>query len=589
MTRRYTARWGRIASLAGLAALGACNLAPHYDAPRTEAVPAFKEAVANDAAGPNAAGSGPGWKLADPKDAQIPANWWQLFDDPVLDELENRVAVSNQTVAAAEANYRAARALVAEAQAAFFPTLSLAPTVTRSRSSAALAGVGGVSGTTTGGTTTGGTTTGGTTGTGTTGTGTGTTGTVVTNSGITPHTIYTLPVEASYQLDLWGSVRNAVAQNRYSAEASAAQVVTALLSTQSQLAQDYFQLRAVDEQRRILDATLADYQSSLRLVQTLRKTGIDSDEDLSGAENQLYTAEAQATDLGIARAQYEHAIAVLIGVPPARFSLAVAPYKPVLPIVPLGLPSTLLERRADIAAAERNVAASNAAIGTARAAFFPSLTLSASGGYEALGLSHLLDWPNRFWSVGPAIAQTLFDGGSRRAVVAQAHAQNDQAVANYRQTVLAAFQAVEDNLASLRLLSEELEQRHQATVAAQHTVEASVVRYRNGVDSYVNVVTAQNTFLSSRESELQVQLAQQTASVNLINNLGGGWTASDWSAMSRAAAGSPGSSDGAQATAGEARPGIANPPPLPAPALDPEDLLKRNAESMTPPATDHPM
>ena len=555
---------------ASAALLPGCMVGPDYHRPSAPVAAQFKEQPPE------------GWAKASPSDSAPKGDWWTQFHDPLLDELEPQVAISNQTVRQDYANYLQAVAEVKVARAQLFPTLGLTGSVNRSGGP----GYAGSGITTTTGTTTTGT---GTTGTGTTGTGTGTTGTVVTNSGITPHTIYTLPVEASYQLDLWGSVRNAVAQNRYSAEASAAQVVTALLSTQSQLAQDYFQLRAVDEQRRILDATLADYQSSLRLVQTLRKTGIDSDEDLSGAENQLYTAEAQATDLGIARAQYEHAIAVLIGVPPARFSLAVAPYKPVLPIVPLGLPSTLLERRADIAAAERNVAASNAAIGTARAAFFPSLTLSASGGYEALGLSHLLDWPNRFWSVGPAIAQTLFDGGSRRAVVAQAHAQNDQAVANYRQTVLAAFQAVEDNLASLRLLSEELEQRHQATVAAQHTVEASVVRYRNGVDSYVNVVTAQNTFLSSRESELQVQLAQQTASVNLINNLGGGWTASDWSAMSRAAAGSPGSSDGAQATAGEARPGIANPPPLPAPALDPEDLLKRNAESMTPPATDHPM
>jgi NodT family efflux transporter outer membrane factor (OMF) lipoprotein len=577
MSRRTsTAGWRRIASFASFAALGACNFAPHYEAPRIEAVPAFKEAVASDAKGANAADSGPGWKLASPRDAQIPAQWWQAFDDPVLDELESRVAVSNQTVAAAEANYRAAHALVAEAQAAFFPTLSLAPSVTRSRSSAALGSIGVVSGGSGTGTST--------TGTGTTTGTTATTGTAATSVTVAPRTLYTLPVEASYQVDLWGSVRNSVAQNRYSAEASAAQVVTALLSTQSQLAQDYFQLRAADEQRRILDATLADFQSSLKLVQTLRKSGIDSDEDLSGAENQLYTAQAQATDLGIARAQYEHAIAVLIGVPPARFSLAPAAYKPVLPSVPLGLPSTLLERRADIAAAERDVAASNAAIGTARAAFFPNLTLSASGGYEALSLSHLLDWPNRFWSVGPAIAQTLFDGGSRRAVVAQAHAQNDAAVANYRQTVLAAFQAVEDNLASLRLLSQELNQRHQATLAAQRTVAASVVRYRNGVDSYVNVVTAQNAFLSSRESELQVQLAEQTASVNLINNLGGGWTASDWPETMRAAAGSAAAGAGAQAPApvGDARPGAANPPTMPAPAMDPEELLHRNAESMAP-------
>jgi NodT family efflux transporter outer membrane factor (OMF) lipoprotein len=372
-----------------------------------------------------------------------------------------------------------------------------------------------------------------------------------------------------------------VAQERDSAQASAAQVVTALLSTQSNLAQDYFQLRAVDEQRRILEATLTDYEASIHLIQTLMNTGIDSSEDLAQAQNQLFTAEAQATDLGIARAQYEHAIAVLIGVPPAVFSLPPQPFRPVLPTVPVALPSQLLERRADIADAERQVAAANAQIGIARAAYFPSLTLTASGGYEATGFSHLFDWPNRFWSVGPALAQTLFEGGAKRAAVAQARAQNDAAAANYRGTVLAAFQSVEDNLASMRILTTELTQRHQATVAAQRTVELSAVRFKNGVDSYLNVIAAQNTFLSSRESELQVQLERQIASINLINNLGGGWTVSDWPktehlVLQGARAAGPGQVPGDDAT------GTPNPPKTPTGDIRPEDLLKQNAAAMAP-------
>ena len=240
-----------------------------------------------------------------------------------------------------------------------------------------------------------------------------------------PRTIYSVPVEASYQVDLWGSVRNSVAQNRFSAQASAAQVATALLSTQSQLAQDYFELRVTDELRRILDATVTDYEASVHLVTTLVKYGMDSSEDLSEAETQLHATQAQATDLGIARAQYEHAIAVLIGLPPADFSIPYRRLNQSLPAVPVGLPSDLLERRwPDIATAERQVAASNAAIGIARAAFFPSLTLSAEAGYESTGLKHLFDWPNRIWSLGPELAQTLFDGGAKRAAEDQAIALN---------------------------------------------------------------------------------------------------------------------------------------------------------------------
>jgi NodT family efflux transporter outer membrane factor (OMF) lipoprotein len=547
-------------SIGALLWLAGCNFAPHYDPPKTEIQGKYKEAVPP-------ADLAEGWQPADPRDAQIPSAWWEGYQDPKLNELESRVAISNQSVVAAEANYRAARALVTQAQAAFFPSLSLDPAVTRSRSSASIANSGAGGSTVTG-----------------TGTATGSTTTTSGTSGGSstgPHTIYTLPLEASYQLDLWGSVRNSVAQQRDSAQASAAQVVTALLSTQSTLAQDYFQLRAVDEQRRILDSTLADYEASIHLINTLMKTGIDSSEDLAQAENQLYTAEAQATDLGVARAQYEHAIAVLIGVPPAEFSLPPEPYRPVLPTVPVGLPSQLLERRADIAAAEREVAAANAQIGIARAAYFPSLTLSASGGYEATGLSHLFDWPNRFWSIGPQLAQTLFDGGAKRAAVAQARAQNDAAAATYRGTVLSAFQSVEDNLASLRVLSKELTQRHLATVAAQRTVELSVVRFKNGVDSYLNVITAQNTFLSSRESELQVQLERQIASVNLINNLGGGWTASAWAKTESMALQGARASQAGQVPSDDAT-SAPNPPPTRTGDVHPEELLKQNAEAMAP-------
>jgi outer membrane protein TolC len=355
-----------------------CNLAPHYDPPKTAATPAFKEAATGDAAGQ-------GWKIAVPRDAAIRSNWWEVYQDPQLNDLEARVAISNQTIIAAEANYRAARALVLEAQAQLFPSFTLDPSMTREKSSAALAGLGGVStgtgtGTTGTGTATGGTGTGtGTGGTGTGGTGTGGTGTGGTGTGATAvpggstltHNTFTLPVEASYQVDLWGSIRNTVAVNRYAAQASAAQLANALLSTQSLLAQDYFQLRVADEQRRILEMTVADYQASLHLVRTLVKNGVDSEADVASAETQLQSAMAQATDVGVARAQYEHAIAVLIGVSPATFSLPYKRFNQQLPAIPVGVPSDLLERRPDIASAERQVAGSNAQIGVARGRFFP--------------------------------------------------------------------------------------------------------------------------------------------------------------------------------------------------------------------------
>lgn len=556
-------------------ALAGCNFAPHYGAPKAETPAAFKEAV------PDASVPAQGWKLAEPNDDVLRGNWWELYRDPQLNELEERVAISNQTVVAAEANYRAAHALVEEAQAGLFPTISVDPSIIRSRSSASGSSSSLQSAT---GTTNSGASSGSGTSTGTT-TGTQTTATTTTSSGggqgTGPRTYFTLPFEASYEVDLWGSVRNSVAENKANAQASAANLQAAVLSTQTALAQAYFALRATDEQRRILDTTLGDYETSLQLVHTLFNNGLASDEDLAEAETQLDGAQAQATDLGIARAQYEHAIAVLIGVPPAQFSLAFAPFRVALPTIPVVLPADLLERRPDIAAAERQVAAANAQIGIARAAYFPVLTLGASAGFESTSLGKLLDWPNRMWSFGPTVAQALFDGGLRQGQNAQARALYDATVANYRQTVLAAFQSVEDNLVSLRILAKETSQQHKAALAAQHTVELSTVRYQNGVDSFVNVITAQNTFLTSRLAELQVQLRQVTATIALVSNVGGGWDRSQWSKTEKMALHPPREDENAKIPPEEGGPGIPNPPALPA-VKNPEDLLKQNAEDMTP-------
>jgi len=539
-----------------LLAVAGCNLAPHYKRPESDLPGQFKEAV------PGGADETVGWKIAEPKDAALRGNWWELYQDPQLNALEERVAISNQTVAAAEANYRAAHALVAEARAAYFPTVSISPAVTRSRSSSSSGSNNNAFNS--GSTTSSGNSSGG-------------------SSGKT-QTLYSLPLDASYQVDLWGRIRNMTAQSAFSAQASAADVATALLSTHSLLAQDYFQLRAVDEQRRILDSTLADYQASLHLVDALYRNGLASDEDVATADNQLDSAQAQATDLGVIRGQLEHAIAVLIGVTPAHFSLAVIPFNPALPTVPVSLPADLLERRSDIASAERKVTAANAGVGIARTAYFPSLSLDAAIGYESSnGLAQLFDWPNRFWSVGSSMEQTLFDGGARRAATAQAWAAYDEAVANYREAVLTAFQSVEDNLTSLRILATEEEQQHQAVVAAQREVALSTARYKLGLDSYVNVITAQNTFLTNRETELQIQLRRITASLNLINNLGGGWDTSQWSQTEQMAMQRPAAGEKSGSSATPVGAGVPNPPPLPNPVNRPENLLKQDQANMSSP------
>ena len=521
-----------------LALVAGCNPAPSYHRPEVAPPLGFKEAVPADAK------AGAGWKIAQPGDTQPKGPWWEDYGDPALTALEVQVAVSNQSVLQAEASYRQARALVNLARASLFPTVSASPSVTRSRSSQGFSG----GGQTTTAPASGGTSSGG--------------------AGLT-RTVYDFPVDASYEVDLWHRVRNTEAQNRYAAESSAEDLATAILSMQADLAQDYFQLRALDEQRRLLDETLQDYRGNLKLVYTLAHEGLASDEDIAQANSQLETSDAQATDLGISRAQLEHAIAVLVGRAPAQFSLAPAPFDPRLPDIPVALPSELLERRPDIASAERQVAAANAGIGIARAAYYPTLSLSASGGFEATRLRDWFDWPNRFWSLGPALAETLFDGGARKATTAKARAAYDGTVAGYRQTVLTAFQAVEDALATLRILDLEAVQQHRAVDAAQNTVRLSLIRFKNGIDSYLNVVTAQNAYLTAREGELQVQSRQLTAHVTLIKALGGGWDTSQLGDTEHLAEHPP----APPAPPDEKAPlEPANPPPLPKASGIPENM-----------------
>ncbi len=536
-----------------LGLLSACNPAPKYAKPPAQTPTAFKEAI------PQEYKEGTGWKLAQPGDDKIRGNWWEMYNDPQLNALEEQVHISNQTIAGAEANFRVARSLVLSGRASLFPVVTASAQYTNSRfsqtsKSAHVIGAGGAANSTT-------TTTGTTTGGGVAGTGSSTAVAGSSNTGVIND--FSLPVDVSYTIDLWHKLRNAVLVSAYQAQASAADVATALLSTQGELAQDYFQVRAIDAQRVILRDTVANYRQTLDLTLARFRGGIDSDEDVSQAQTQLDTAIAQQTDLGVARAQYEHAIAVLTGKPPARFELPVAPFVPNPPPVPVALPSELLERRPDIAAAERQVAAANAEIGVARAAYYPALTLSASAGFQSSSFTQWFDWPSRFWSLGPTLAQTIFDAGLRRAANQQAQASYEGTVANYRQAVLTAFQTVEDNLSALRILSEEIVEQHTAVNSANHYLDLSLTRYRGGVDSYLNVITAQNTLLTNRETELQIQLRQMTASVSLIMALGGGWGNTELPNIKQLTAKQPNSSSNASSPNATSQPLAApNPPPL---------------------------
>jgi NodT family efflux transporter outer membrane factor (OMF) lipoprotein len=425
------------------------------------------------------------WKPGQPRDDAARGRWWEKFNDPRLNELEEKLESSNQNIAAAAANVLAARAMIREARAQYFPTVTVGPSITNSRLSTGLGKPIGIA-----------------------------------------YTSFSLPFDASWEPDLWGRIRATVSANSFAAQVTVADLQNVRLSAQAELAADYYQLRTQDALKELLDATVGNYQESLDLTRDLAQTGVGNDEAVAQAESQLKATEAQDTSLGILRAQYEHAIAVLAGQPASVFTVPAEAAKASPPSIPAGVPSEILERRPDIASAERAVAQANAQIGIAQTAFFPAITLSASAGLQNLSIAKWLEWPSRVWSVGPALAQTIFEGGLRRATVQQFQASYEQTVANYRQTVLTAFQQVEDNLAALRILATVVEQQDSAVESAARSLQVADVRYRAGIDPYLNVLAAQNVLLADRQAAVTSRMQQMVASVQLIKALGGGWDAS---------------------------------------------------------------
>jgi NodT family efflux transporter outer membrane factor (OMF) lipoprotein len=452
--------------------LAGCTVGPNYKRPAAEVPPTYKE-VGN-------------WKPAQPNDQNLAGNWWEIFQDAQLNALEQQVNVSNQNLKAAEAQYTQARAALRYQRADYFPTVSAAPSATRNSfsgnrqpHSAQFSGV--------------------------------------------TFTDLQIPFELSYQVDIWGRVRRTVESYRGQAQASAADLAAVNLSMHSQLALFYFQARMLDAEEQLLNSTVSQYEQALQLIQTRYAGGLASDLEVQQASTQLETTRAQAIDVAVARAQFEHAVAVLIGKPPASFSLAPLPLTAPPPAIPVGLPSELLERRPDIAAAERLMASANAQIGVAKSAYYPLVNLGATGGFESGSIGTLLSGPSALWSVGPSALFTVFDVGRRRAASDQAIAAYDQSVANYRQTVLTGFQQVEDNVAALRILEHEAEVQDNAVKAAQKYLELAITRYKGGVTSYLEVTTAQSAALSDEVTAVNILGRRMVDAVTLVQALGGGW------------------------------------------------------------------
>lgn len=482
--------------------LSGCMLGPDYKRPAAPAPAAYKELA--------------GWKAGAPADAIDRGAWWSIYRDPVLDGLERQVDVSNQTLRASEAALRQARAVVSEARASLFPTLS-ADAGARVRQSLQSSGGGRTIflGSGSGGITLP---------SGSTGSGTSLNNIKLAGGGAGA-VQYNLSTAASWDLDVWGRIRRTIESDVASAQASAADLASARLSIQAELASTYFSLRARDAQKRLLDETAKSYAESLRIARNQYRAGIVARGDVVSAETQLRTAQSQAIAEGVQRAQFEHAIAVLIGKPPASFSLPPAPLATDAPVAPVDVPSALLERRPDIAAAERRMAAANAQVGVARSAYFPDITLSGTFGYSSSTFNTLLKASNGVWSIGADVAETLIDFGARRAQVAQARAAYEQTVADYRQTVLTGFQQVEDQLAALNVLAQQAEVQAQAVAAAREATRLELNQYRAGTAPFTSVITAQQNALSNEQTALTILESRLTASVGLIQSLGGGWHA----------------------------------------------------------------
>jgi NodT family efflux transporter outer membrane factor (OMF) lipoprotein len=490
------------AVLAAFAA--ACAVGPDYKRPEAPVPAAFKEQPPPG----NAAADASRWKPAEPRDDTHRGKWWEVFGDLLLNTLEEQVNVSNQNIAQAEAQFRGARAAVRGARSDFFPTVTASASATRSQ------------------------------------------GAINRSTGLSslPVTVYSLPVDLSWEVDVFGRVRRNVEGSVANAQASAADLESVRLSMKAELALDYFELRGLDTQKELLDSNIAALEKALQLTVNRFNQGVVSGVDVAQARTLLETTRAQATDLRVSRAQLEHAIATLTGRPPADLTIAPAPAVPAPPDIPPTLPSDLLERRPDIAAAERRVAAANAQIGVATAAFFPRLLLAATGGYESAKLSDWFSLPSRFWSIGPSLVATIFDGGKRRAATEQAIAAHEAAVAVYRLNVLTSFQDVEDNLAALRILAEEAAQQAEAVAAAERSLAIARNRYLAGTTTYLEVVTAQTIALANERVAVDIQTRRVTAAVNLIKALGGGWRAADLPYGGSVAAATP---DSAPPTAGK--------------------------------------
>lgn len=454
--------------LASVMLVGGCMVGPDYVRPTAPTTDAFREAQ--------------GWKPAEPRDDLPRGKWWEAFGDAQLNALVEQVDISNQTLQAAEARVREARATTQASRAALFPSISANSSATRSARA-------------------------------------GSTG------GSTTASNYSIALDLGWELDLWGRIRRTVEANDATTQASIADLAAARLSAQALLVQDYLLLRVQDAEIQLLRDTVAGYERSLQLTRNQYSAGVVARGDVAQAEAQLKSTQAQALDATIQRAQFEHAVAVLTGKPPAELALAPTALVAEFPDVPPALPSELLERRPDIAASERRVASANARIGVAQAAYFPALSLSAAGGFQSSVIGNLLSWPSRFWSLGPALAQTIFDAGLRDAQKAGAIATYDETVANYRATVLAGFQEVEDNLSTLRILEQEAAVQADAVKAARESAAIAVNQYKAGITSYLTVVVLQASALSSERAALGIVGRRLTASVALVKALGGGWNA----------------------------------------------------------------
>jgi NodT family efflux transporter outer membrane factor (OMF) lipoprotein len=468
---------------AALLVLTGCMVGPKYVKPSVPMAPGYKEA------GPDAYKENANWHVAQPADAVQRGEWWAIFGDAELNALEPQIAANNQDLKAADARFREARALIRFNHASLYPTIGVAPAAGGVRESSNQPYF---------------------------------SATNAANNGNGVGEIQ-LPVDFNYEIDFWGRIRRTVSAAREEAQASAADRQTAMLSLQAELAVDYFEARSADAQEKLLEDTVKDYEEAYRITNNRFEGGVAPKSDVDQAETQLEAAKVQARDINLQRAQFEHAIAVLLGKPPASFSLADVPLDARPPSIPTGLPSELLERRPDIASAERRVAEANDRIGIARAAFYPTVSLSGGVGYEGSSFGNLFSPASLLWSLGPTLSETVFDAGRRSSLSEQANASYDETVANYRQATLNAFQQVEDNLVALRVLSDEADHQHKATLAAQSAEQIFNNRYVGGLDTYLQVVTAQTTALNNERNDIDLMRRQMDASVLLIKALGGGW------------------------------------------------------------------